>query len=348
MALLFMDGMDNYSSYTQLTMKYSVVSSANYSTTGGRWGGGAFEISDYGSSSKLNAGLLPTIAAGSWMHFAVWVKPDTSAHSSSNSVLMGFKSTTNNTIGIGLIGQYPCVYAYNSSAASALQTFSGGDPFIMNTWSHVEGAFTIADSGGRMKVWINGGLVVDFTGDTAVISDARTIDRFFCCDATTFNGTWYDDLVVWDESGSDFAYTQLGSHRISTLRPSGAGSNTGWTPNTGANYAAVDDAPYHDSDTTYVESATVGDKDSYACGNLSYTPADVFAVNVCARSKDLGTTSTIKPLIKSGSTEATGAARTTSAAYANKEDFFVLDPDTGVAWTPAGVDALEIGFQHYS
>ena len=78
---------------------------------------------------------------------------------------------------------------------------------------------------------------------------------------------YFDDLYVCDGSGSvnnDF----LGDVRVVTVRPNGAGGSTQWTPDSGSNYARVNET-ISGEDSNYVEDGTSGHEDRYAYGDLS-------------------------------------------------------------------------------
>ena len=59
-----------------------------------------------------------------------------------------------------------------------------------------------------------------------------------------------------------------------------------------------------------------------------------------ARKDDAGSRS-LRVVLKSGATTASGATRLLGTSYALYDDRFEVDPATGTAWTNAGVDALQ-------
>ena len=94
------------------------------------------------------------------------------------------------------------------------------------------------------------------------------------------SGMNFDDLYVCDSAGST-NNGFLGDCRIDTIYPSGAGNYTQFTPSTGSNYTCVDETAPNTTD--YVDGATVGDRDSYALGNLSALSSQtVYGVQVNA------------------------------------------------------------------
>jgi hypothetical protein len=111
----------------------------------------------------------------------------------------------------------------------------------------------------------------------------------------------------------------------------------------GDHYATVDETTVN-GDTDYVASGTVGDLDLYDVSDLGVTPASIQAVQVtmCAR-KDDAATREVRSKVKSGAASANGAPHALTANYVYYRDIFESDPDTTAAWTPGGVNGIQIG-----
>ena len=118
-----------------------------------------------------------------------------------------------------------------------------------------------------------------------------------------------------------------------------------WTPNAGANFAAVDD-PTQDDDATYVAATTSGQVDDYKNASMGWTPASIIGVQVESVARiDSGTQAWRNRLKDSGGTVRNGAARTATTAYVKTEDFYGLNPATGAAWSKANIEASEFGVE---
>ena len=111
-------------------------------------------------------------------------------------------------------------------------------------------------------------------------------------------------------------------------------------------YSLVAEAPDDDGDATYVESGTVGHKDPYGYQDLASTSAAIMAVQVAtvARKDDAGSRG-LRAVLKSGATTANGATCLLGTSYALYDDRFEVDPATTIAWSKAGVDALQGGVE---
>ena len=117
-----------------------------------------------------------------------------------------------------------------------------------------------------------------------------------------------------------------------------------WTPDSGSNYARVNEAN-PDDNTSYVKSPTVGDKDLYAYGNLADNTVTVKAVQLWTRhDRDDAVTRKFKPVIRRGGTDYDQAEVTTAnGTYADDVQIFPTDPATNAAWLGSGVDAAQFG-----
>ncbi len=204
-------------------------------------------------------------------------------------------------------------------------------------------------------------LKIDFSASGSIVArnNAVEIANVTGVDTTSGNGAFarvkltadcplmiFDDLYICDSSGTaqnDF----LGPVRIFPLKPA-ADASTTWTPNSGTTgYTQVDDIGYTlDSDSTYVESSTVGAKDIYDLEDLPAGYANPVAVSMyyVARHDDTSGGAGMAGILKSGATEVeTAEAILTSSYRSYFLDQQTTNPDTGAAWTPAEINALQIG-----
>ncbi len=101
-----------------------------------------------------------------------------------------------------------------------------------------------------------------------------------------------------------------------------------------------------DDDTTYVESATVGQRDLYTFTDLPASVVSVLGVMATPtiRKNDAGTRQ-FANVIYRAATASVGATLTCTSTYAaGLQTMFRFDPVTGVAPTPAQVNAYEAGY----
>lgn len=215
---------------------------------------------------------------------------------------------------------------------------------VVGAWNYFEFTSTISDTVGVAEVRLNGVVVVTFTGDTKNAGTGTNIDTVEVVGITGANNCWVDDLYILNDLGSAPYNAPLGDVRVYNSVPTGAGANTGLTPSTGANWAAVDELP--PSATDFVSGSTVGTKDTYALADLPAGVGTIFGVQVVALAKktDAGARS-IKPLVRTGGTDYAGSTVALSVSDASIIDTRQVSPNTSAAWTVANVNALEAGVE---
>jgi hypothetical protein len=136
-----------------------------------------------------------------------------------------------------------------------------------------------------------------------------------------------------------------------TLRPNGAGNNTGWTlVGAASNWQAVDDIISTDSD--YVSIAATATKDSYAFSNTTLTVLDKIVFNVRAqRHPSAPYVITIFARTGGGAeldvgtiTVSASGTGITAEDWENYQLESLTDPHTSATWTATNVNAYEFGY----
>jgi len=192
----------------------------------------------------------------------------------------------------GVIGLYK--WGTSAPLATAVLTQSTG-------WIYVEFSATIDSVSGAAQVRVNGLLVIDYTGNTRNASTSALIDQF----KVGWSDYAFDDIYICDGTGT-VNNTFLGDVRIQTLLPTGAGTSTQLTPTGGANYTNANDTP--DVTTSYNSSVTVGQRDTYAMGDLLASTGTILGVqeNIHGWKSDAGN-GVLKPAVLDSSTVYYGA-----------------------------------------
>ena len=125
----------------------------------------------------------------------------------------------------------------------------------VNDWFQVQIECTVAVSG-SVKVWLDGHLSIDYTGNTTAASSPG-VDYCYLRGGRYFLGTdyncYFDDWVI--ATGD-----RVGDARIDELIPNGDASVT-WTRSAGsANYETVDETPHNDADYNFVDADAMADE----------------------------------------------------------------------------------------
>jgi hypothetical protein len=227
---------------------------------------------------------------------------------------------------------------------TTLYTLTGAGLF--GVWHYIEMKAKIHASTGYIILRLDGVELLNVTGINTSGGLTATPDRHFqgqLTDSSTNINFQWDDYVLIKIDGTapnDF----IGDCRVTGLFPNGAGSSTDFTPSAGSNYQNVDDFPF-DDDTTYNSSPTVGAVDTFAMSNLP-AAGDVYGVRQFTRVRkdDAGSRSACH-VVRVDGTEYPSSSFALSDTYITFHQLLATNPDTGVAWTDAEVNALEAGYE---
>lgn len=330
MALIYIDGFDTY---TTIGEKWGV---SNGSPTIGSGTAGRT-----GNRLNLNGGSLGQ---------RVW-RSVTAGATKRVGAAFHFSGLSDGTSGFirlceGALTTYHLDLRYNSAGAlivtrngTVLGTSSAG-VITAGAWYYIEFGATIHDSTGAYEVRVSGINVLSASGvDTRNGGTSGTIESVELhtgIDNGGFN-IQIDDL--WIDSA-----TYHGDCKIETLRPTGAGAHTDFTPSAGSNWQNVDDAAPND-DTDYNASSTVAHQDTFATGDLAAVSGTVKGVQLTSRArKDDAGFRTLRSLIRTSSTDYEGNDHVLSDTYLTFVHLHEVNPNTSSAWTIAQVNAVEIGY----
>ncbi len=349
MALVFADGFDLYASTADVRKSPITTSNATIhtlSTSAGRYGGGCLVRSADGGTTTW---AVPTgiLAQGSTIHFGFhYYVVNRAAGGATDPVceLMNNSATRLFRLEHDAGGN---AKVFGQSAAQVGSTASGA--FSNAAWHWIEAKIVLGttDSNGEITVHVNGVQIVNVTGvDTFSGSTLANRGEYLTLRGSG-GGSRFDDVMVWDTSGSSFNGYPLGESKIDTLIPNGDGTATSWTRSTGStNFTLVDDvlAGASNDDTDYLSSSTVGHKTDLLLSNLADNPITIHAVQarVRARKEDAGTR-TIRTNIKRSASVTNGSELGPSTEYSWRRHTPVyLDPGTASAFTTLNINALEL------
>lgn len=339
MALLFMDSFDHYVTadiFEKWTTGAGGTTSIN--ATAGRRGSGALRIVNQASCYALRG------VAASGTTAIIGVAYKTSAF---GAQFLGICDSSRTHILLitnadgSISAQRGNAFTF-TGAGTTLGTTAPGI-LLINTYAYIEVKVVIHDTAGTVTVRVNGAPVLTLTTqDTAQASSVWT--AMYCANMNVGTAD-FDDLYVLDGTGSAPWNDFLGDCRVDARYPTAAGATTGWTPNTGANWAAVDDAA-PDDDTTYTSAASAGLTDTFVVQDAPVAGAAIYGVQHCVSAKktDAGAAS-IAPVIRHSGVDYVGADQNPGTAYAVLCTIAAMNPGTAAAWTEAGFNAAEFGYK---
>jgi len=240
------------------------------------------------------------------------------------------------------------VRAYNGGNVSVLvngTTRITSTAIVSTGWNLIEVHFKMDDAG-IVELKMEGVSQGSWEGDTKPGADTG-LTQLNISPFTVNRILGYDDFCLNDVSGAaDNSW--IGGSRIIALRPDAAGDLTQWTPNTGANYAAVDEVT-PDGDTTYVASSTLDQVDLYNLAAPGLPAGAVIKrvwVQAVAKKMDAGVDDKVSLGVKAGATTDWSTAQTLSTGYALVSGTdYTVNPDDSAAWEEADLNALQAGIK---
>lgn len=230
--------------------------------------------------------------------------------------------------------------AIGAASASAL-VMAGGYYFL-------EPVVTIDPAAGTVALYIgqpaSGGVAaISSTGLNTRATANTFVNQVRLIEGNSVSFYLFDDLYVFDATtGSDNA--RLGDQRLITKMPSGVGGLTAWPTLVGAatTWQALNEIPPND-DTSYIASATAGQRNSSAMQSAGLTTTPNFVVSRHRIRKDDAGAHVFTPLVRSGGVVGLGTGVAVPSTYAFVDNRYLLDPNTAAAWGAAGADATELG-----
>lgn len=367
MALLFWEGFDWNSSTSFSTNLVSVagsslvagvqqpgwIQSGNGSRIAGRFAGTTYALTQPGSGfnidTQTNTPDLWFGGSGARQIAAMALRVrNGGATLGSGWRLLSFKDSFTNTaatvqVSVGFNSQTGEVIFYRGAQVAEIGR-SAVEVFSDNAWFWFEIDLTIGSADGAIHARINGNTIYNQTGlntQNTANAFARTL-RFHAPSQAGGAGNFdVDDILVMDTSGATFN-SFPGEARIDCIRPS-SDVQAQFTRTGGSSNA---DAIADDGLTTtdYVDATAVGQEDIYELDDVA-TDLAILGAGIKYRSQRTGNTLyTIQPRLQVGSGGAISnlTARPAQAAVRALNEFAPINPATGVAWTPAEINALRL------
>ena len=216
--------------------------------------------------------------------------------------------------------------------------------FVMlpNVWYHIEVRVNTHSSTGIYTVKINEVQLLNLTSqDTAATANNYSTDFALASSQAAGQAahTYFDDVVIRDDAFS-------GDVEVGAYLPTGIGVTNQWTPNTGTSATATDEtAP--NSDTDYIETSIVNDLTLLTYGTIPATSSIIAVIPMPFAKKTDAGTAKLKSVVRHSGVNYPGVEKAPSdGSYEYHPDVLMVNPGTGVAWTPSNWNApVEIGPQ---
>lgn len=337
MALRFMDSFDHYA-LAELSTKWGSTSESFISLPSGRNGSCI-------NFNSLNSFARKTFSDSQATWIVGFAYKQTSVAENSEVVFLEDSGTVHISLGSLIGGQM----RVRRGVGGTILGTTAGAVLTGGSWHYVELKVTISDASGVVVLRVDGATHLNLSSqDTR--NGANATANALRLGGTGSNNVdqWaFDDLYVCDGTGSAPTNDFLGDSRVEVILPNGNGNSSqfdGSDGNSTDNYLLVDETS-PDEETTYVESPDVGDKDTYAYGNLATASGTVYGIQPIPRLRktDAGVRSAVSVARLSG-TEVDSAANSLSSAYIYYPDIRETKPGGG-SWTVSDVNSSEFGIK---
>ncbi len=210
---------------------------------------------------------------------------------------------------------------------------SGGTPIICTAELRINGHVEIASAAASTGRNASGMLSFPTTGGV----DANR-HSFASVTGGAGSQNWITDLYIKNYAGYD------GDIRNVPLYPASDGGILNWTPNSGGVH--FDRVNTHPVDITkFLSTATPGDIDLWGFDSLPAFSGTIVGINISVLvQKDDEGTKSFKIVVGATGTDAQSDEFFVSTTNAEYYEFSLQnDPNTGIAWTQAGINALIAG-----
>jgi len=341
--LRFIDGFDHYATAdlaASLKWTYTgVVANCKIQSSAGRRGTGAFY------TINGNQYLTKTLDnQATWIvGFALYIE---SFNYEAIICRLIDGTSTQISIAVDTTGH---IKAYRGTTTALLGTST--NTLLTYTWNYIEFKGTIDPSNGVVEVRVNGSSVgwINLTSQNTreTANSYASLIRIGNVGSVSYQLKYYDDLYICDNQGSannDF----LGDSRIDAYWDDANGNSSqlvGSDADSIDNYLQTDDTT-PDNDTSYNQSATVGEKDTYGHTDMTHTPLTIFGTqNVMVAKKDDEGSRSICDVCRSGGSDYDGSSQALTTSYIGYAQIREVDPATSAAWTKSGFNSAEFGMK---
>jgi hypothetical protein len=186
-----------------------------------------------------------------------------------------------------------------------------------------------------VNVYVNGALIVTFTGDVRVsgMTNFDCVSLPICNPSNPAQAAFISEVIVADEDTRTFSLVSMAG--------TGAGDTDDWTG------AYTDCNPITINDANAVYTATAAKDEQF---NITDLPSGTFSVKACLVAARAEKTSgspigTLKLGWKTGGTVNVDAGRSLTTAWATYERLALLNPVTATNWLQSEMNALQEDLQ---
>lgn len=218
---------------------------------------------------------------------------------------------------------------------------------------YIEIKVVLHDTAGSVQIWQDGVSIINLTsidtknGGTAAVFDQM---RIYGGNASSSDqNAEIDDIYITNGAGDPPYNANLGDIVVDTLFPDGNGNYSAFDGSDGNsvdNYLLVNENPY-DGDTTYVESGTDTERDSYTFDDLVSASGDIKGLIATAVVRNTGAADNLQLMTRISTTDYDGSTQVAPAGFdASVKEVWQVSPASTNDWTVSEVNAAEFGIEN--
>jgi hypothetical protein len=320
---------------TQDTGLVTVVGTCVVTSDQARTGTYSYKCSGGGQVNAMQ--LAFTAQTSGYLRWASMWGTVTSSHGEYLRFYDSDGSTVNLSIYWNGIDQWVRIYrgALDTLLAESTGVPVGGDEEQFNVW---EFYWNIHDSTGAATLKLNGGTLLNFSGDTSNGGNAD-VARIAWAPGTSFSLNYVDDVIIRTDDWP-------GRGGIYVLSPDAGSSLENWTASAGNPEDCVDELPVSFTDYISTDAAVAGTQHLVGAAALPVTSEAINAVGVAVKIlTDDSAPGDALTLLKAGSTTDQGSSTGVTGTGAWIATYYLTNPDDAAAWEDADVNAVEIGVE---
>lgn len=218
---------------------------------------------------------------------------------------------------------------------------------VPRRWYYIELKQVVNDTTGSWTLNIDG---VTIASDSSV--DTRDggngIIGFLQISGVTNNfQTKWDNIYAYHDNGGDVV-NFLGIIHVGSLHPDADGDDEVWSTSSGIDsFALVNETAPHDDDTDYIQSGTSTERTLFTYDNVltGLTSFHGIHIHTIVRETDATDFTLINTFKQNLVLYPESAEAIAGQTYEDIDHVRDTDPDTAVAWTASGINALQAGVE---
>jgi hypothetical protein len=323
-----------------------LLSSANPRT--GTWHMRSGNSVGEGPLRRVFGTALTEVFVGFACYFSEPPDEEPAGFSALGVILASFRDAANGSqlnIVLGTDGGLVIYRGGDSSGFNTAVQLHRSDPVIgAGAYQHIEIYAKAGNStAGALEIRVDEVTKVNLTGiDTVATSNVEFSQVAFIVNGTP-DVTWdLADVFANDTTADGSACdTWVGDCKSGVLMVNGDTAQADFTLSSGVSgFALLDDVPPNDSD--YIDTASSTAESDFELQNGPANLSEILTVRPFVRAmKDDAGTCTIAPNVNSNGTKGTVSDQPITTAFAYYDSNVPVDPDTGVPWIPAGLNAMQ-------